>query len=104
MGRPPVLRPQLRRDSLGGGEVKPSQGFLLFLTLRFGLLAAAVQSCLSQIVNQAVLTYRFDAWYGQSSLIATMLVIGVALYGLRMSMEHSPLPTSRYPARDAARI
>jgi serine/threonine-protein kinase len=77
-------------------------GCLLFLTLRFGLLAAAVQSCVSQILSSGALTYRFDEWYGQSSLIATMLVIGLALYGLRMSMKHHPLPFSHYPPRDAA--
>ncbi len=67
-------------------------GFLLFLTLRFGLLAAAVHSCLSQIVNQAGMTYRFDEWYGQSSLIAAVLVIWVALYGLRMSVDRAAAP------------
>ena len=67
-------------------------GFLLFLTLRFGLIAAAVHSCLSQIVNQAGMTYRFDEWYGQSSLIAAVLVIGVALYGLRISVDRAAAP------------
>jgi len=61
-------------------------GFLLFLTLRFGLLAAAIFSCLSQILSQAALTYRFDEWYGQSSLVATAIVVVITLYGLRVSL------------------
>jgi hypothetical protein len=66
-------------------------GFLLFLTLRFGLLAAAIFSGLSQMLSQAALTYRFDEWYGQSSLVATAIVALVVLYSLRVSLAGRPL-------------
>jgi hypothetical protein len=66
-------------------------GFLLVLTLRFGLLAAAIFSGLSQMLSQAALTYRFDEWYGQSSLVATAIVAIIVLYGLRVSLAGRPL-------------
>ena len=66
-------------------------GFLLLLTLRFGLLAAAIFSGLSQMLSQAALTYRFDEWYGQSSLVVTAVVAIIVLYGLRVSLAGRPL-------------
>ena len=72
-------------------EDKGAIGFLLFLTLRFGLLAAAIFSGLSQMLSQAALTYRFDEWYGQSSLVATAIVAIIVLYGLRVSLAGRPL-------------
>jgi serine/threonine-protein kinase len=66
-------------------------GFLLILTLRFGLLAAAIFSGLSQMLSQAALTYRFDEWFGQSSLVASAIVAIIVLYGLRVSLAGRPL-------------
>ena len=35
-----------------------------------------LRASLSQILSQAAFTYRFDEWYGQSSLVATAIVVG----------------------------
>ena len=66
-------------------------GFLLFLTLRFGLFAAGVFSTLSLLIDQAVLTHDFGAWYGQSSLVATLVLATVALYGFYTALGGRPL-------------
>jgi hypothetical protein len=60
----------LRGDWLLLAEWLIEVSFLLFMTLRFGLFAAAVFSSLSMLIDWSIFTYEFGAWYGQSSLVA----------------------------------
>jgi hypothetical protein len=65
--------------------------FLLFLTLRFGLFASVLFSCLSQLIDQSILTGDFGAWYGHASLAATLVIGALTLYALRVSLGNTPL-------------
>jgi predicted Ser/Thr protein kinase len=66
-------------------------GFLLFLSLRFGLFAASLFSTLSLTINRSILTYDFAAWYGQGSLVATIILVTIAFYGFYASLGGRPL-------------
>ena len=65
--------------------------FLLFLSLRFGLFAASLFSALSLLINRSMLTYEFGAWYGQASLVATVLLVAFALYGFFAALGGRPV-------------
>jgi hypothetical protein len=65
--------------------------FLLFLSLRFGLFAASLFSALSLTINRSILTYEFGAWYGQGSLVATVILVTIALYGFHAALGGRPL-------------
>jgi len=66
-------------------------GFLLFLTVRFGPFAASLFSTLSLLIDHSILTYDFGAWYGQSSLVATVILVAIALYGYYTALGGKPL-------------
>ena len=65
--------------------------FLLFLTLRFGLFASALFSCLSQLIDWSILTGDFGAWYGHASLAASLIIGALTLYAFRVSLGNTPL-------------
>ena len=60
--------------------------FLVSLSLRLGLFAASLFSTLSLLIDHSVLTNQFGAWYGQSSLVATVVLIAIALYGFHTAL------------------
>jgi hypothetical protein len=66
-------------------------GFLFFLMMRYGLFAATVFSALSQLIDWSILTSNFGAWYGQSSLVATVVLVAVALYGFYAALGGRPV-------------
>jgi hypothetical protein len=65
--------------------------FLLFLSLRFGLFAASLFSTLSLTINRSILTYDFGEWYGQGSLVATIILVTIALYGFYAAVGGRPI-------------
>ena len=68
--------------------------FLLFLTLRFGIFAAALFSCLSMLFDWSMFTSDFSAWYGRPSLAATMILAALTLYAFRTSIGRRPVLSS----------
>jgi hypothetical protein len=65
-------------------------GFLLFLTLRFGVFASALFSCLSMLIDWSMFTSDFGAWYGRPSLIATLIFGVLTVYAFRISIGRRP--------------
>ena len=68
--------------------------FLLFLTLRFGIFASALFSCLSMLFDWSMFTSDFGAWYGRPSLAATLILAALTLYAFRTSIGRRPLLAS----------
>jgi predicted Ser/Thr protein kinase len=64
-----------------------------FVALRFGLLAIVVWECTRRFVNHSLLTTDVGAWYGQSSLIAILVVSALTLWAFRVSLGNRPLLT-----------
>ena len=73
-------------------------GFLLFLSLRFGLFAASLFSALSLLIDQVVLTHDFSASYRQGSLVATLVLATVAFYGFHTALGGRPLASLPPPS------
>ena len=66
-------------------------GFLLFLTLRFGVFASALFSCLSMLIDWSMFTSDFSAWYGRPSLAATLILGALTAYAFRTSIGRRPV-------------
>jgi hypothetical protein len=66
-------------------------GFLLFLTLRFGVFASVLFSCLSMLIDWSLFTSDFGAWYGRTSLVATMILGVMTLFAFRISIGKRPV-------------
>jgi hypothetical protein len=65
------------------------------VSLRFGLLVAVVMDCTRRFVEHSILTTDVDAWYGQSSLIAVLLVTALTIWAFRVSLGSRPLLSPR---------
>jgi hypothetical protein len=66
-------------------------GFLLFLTLRFGVFASALFSCLSILIDGSMFTSDFGAWYGRPSLAATLILGVLTFVAFRISIGNRPV-------------
>jgi serine/threonine protein kinase len=66
-------------------------GFLLFLTLRFGVFASVLFSCLSMLMDWSMFTSDFSAWYGRPSLAATLILGALTAYAFRTSIGRRPV-------------
>ena len=64
---------------------------LLFLMLRFGLLATVAFGTMSIFISRSVLTTNLGAWYGQSTLVAVVIVSGLALIVFRLALSGRPV-------------
>ena len=64
---------------------------LLFLMLRFGLLATVAFGTMSILISRSVLTTNLGAWYGQSTLVAVVIVSGLALVVFRLALGGRPV-------------
>jgi serine/threonine-protein kinase len=62
-------------------------GLLLFLTVRFGVLAAVAQMTCSGLINNFPLTLDTSRWYFSHGMFAVTLIILVALYGFYTSIH-----------------
>jgi hypothetical protein len=56
---------------------------------------------LSLLADMAILTTDLSGWYGQSTLWALALLIGVALWAFRMSLGGRPLLPVSWAGREA---
>jgi predicted Ser/Thr protein kinase len=65
--------------------------FLLFLTLRFGIFASGLFSCLSMLMDWSIFTSDFGAWYGRPSLAATLILGALTAFAFRTSIGRRPL-------------
>jgi serine/threonine protein kinase len=81
----------LRGDWIALAEWLIEVSFLLFMTLRFGLFAAAVFSSLSMLIDWSIWTFDFGGWYGQSSLVAVVVLVGLGVWAFRTSLGGRPL-------------
>ena len=81
----------LRGDWIALAEWLIEVSLLLFMTLRFGLFAAAVFSSLSMLIDWSIWTFDFGAWYGQSSLVAVVVLVGLGVWAFRTSLGGRPL-------------
>ena len=64
---------------------------LLFLMLRFGLLATVAFGTMSIFISRSVLTPNLGVWYGQSTLVAVVIVSGLALVVFRLALSGRPV-------------
>jgi hypothetical protein len=64
-----------------------SVGVVTFVALRFGLLVVVVMQGAQRFLDHSILTIDISAWYGQSSLIAVLLVAAVTIWTFRVSLE-----------------
>jgi hypothetical protein len=66
-------------------------GVAVFLIARLGLFAACVASALTTLIDICLLTSDFNSWYGQSSLVVTLVLVAVAAYGFYAALGGRPL-------------
>jgi serine/threonine-protein kinase len=65
--------------------------FLVFLTLRFGVFASALFSSLSMLISGSMFTGDFSAWYGRTSLVATLIISIFTIFAFRTSIGRQPI-------------
>ena len=56
------------------------------LRLLAAFLALAVWASVGWFIEHSLLTFDFGAWYGQSSLVAVVLIAALALWAFRTSL------------------
>jgi hypothetical protein len=59
---------------------------LVFVLLRFGFLASVLTSFVGMTALNLYITIDFSAWWGESSLVAVVLLIGLALWGFKVAL------------------
>ncbi len=107
-----LLRTLLRKDWLAafafmvlfsfsgfGGSEEPLKeavfwfvigGSIVFLLVRFGLLAYGVGFFTVQILSLFPITRHVSAWYASSGILAVAVVIALVAYGYRTTLEGRP--------------
>jgi hypothetical protein len=65
----------------------------LLLMLRLGLFATAVFAGSSMLIDWTILNFRFDSWYGQSSLVAGLALAGLTTWAFWTSIGRPTLAT-----------
>ena len=61
-------------------------GLLVLLLLRFGLAAVVLCIFVADLMEKMVFTANFGAWFGTPSLVASLVVIGLAVWAFRTSL------------------
>ena len=64
---------------------------LVFVVLRFGLLAVAVGGVVAPLLTNSPITLDFSRWYAGRSLFALAVVVAIALYGFRVALGRRPV-------------
>ena len=65
---------------------------MFFLVLfRFGFLPVMLGFTVSDLVRAMPLTFDLSTWYAQASLFPVLLLVGLAVYGMRASTAGQPL-------------
>jgi hypothetical protein len=83
----------LRSDSLllGGILSALGWGILLFLLVRFGLLATAVAVLFNVVFVLFPVTAQLSAWYSGIGLTGLALLLGLTVYAFHTSLGGQPL-------------
>ena len=68
-----------------------SGALLLYMMTRRGLLATAVTAYVWSVLRNLPITLDMSAWYFDRALIGFMVVVGLALFGLIVSLGGKPL-------------
>ncbi len=66
-------------------------GILVVLLLRYGFLAVAVCAFVTDVMAALAFTTDFGAWYGTTSLLTVLSLIGLAAFAFRTSTAGKPL-------------
>ncbi len=84
--------------ALGNDQLLISMAVMVFvysgvvtLLLRFGLLPMVLTMFLTDLLVATVFTTHFAAWYGTSSMVVTLFVLGLALFGFRQAIGQQRL-------------
>jgi serine/threonine protein kinase len=64
---------------------------LIFVLMRFGLIALFIASFLNLLIAIAPITLRISDWYAGRSILIFLLILTIALYGFRTSQSRRPL-------------
>jgi hypothetical protein len=64
---------------------------LVFVVLRFGLLAVAVAGLVGTLLRLSPITLDFSRWYAGRSLFALAIVAAIALVGFRLALGRRPV-------------
>ena len=65
-------------------------GSVVFLLLRFGLLAYAMGVFTVQILTEFPISRHISAWYAPSGVLAIVVIVALAIYGFRATLEGRP--------------
>ena len=66
-------------------------GLIVFLLIRFGLLAIVVQGFFNVLLSHFPLTTQGSAWYAGISLVGILLMAAMAFYGFYTSLAGRPI-------------
>jgi len=61
-------------------------GIIVFVLLRYGVLALVVTIFVTDLVPEILFTTNFSAWYGSGSLLIIALMVGLALLAFRFAL------------------
>jgi hypothetical protein len=65
-------------------------GIFIFVMLRFGLLPLAVTFLFSRLLMVSPIFLDLSLWYARNTLVATGLLVGLLVYGFRISLGGRP--------------
>jgi serine/threonine-protein kinase len=68
-----------------------ANGLILFVLLRYGILALAALSFTANVILAFPMTLDFSRWYAGSSLAALLVILGLAAYGAYTSLAGRPI-------------
>jgi len=66
-------------------------GSMVFVLIRFGLVALASVSFVSGLFGNYPITWHLSAWYAPSGIFAIAMVAALAIYGFRTTLEGRPV-------------
>jgi serine/threonine protein kinase len=66
-------------------------GLMVFILMRFGLLAVAVSIFFAAFLSQFPLNTDFSVWYAGDSAFTVIVALAVALFGFRTALAGQPL-------------
>ncbi len=92
-----TARDALRSESLllGGFFNALGWGVILFVLMRFGLLATTVAILVHLVFGSFPMTTQLSAWYSGIGLTGLALLLGLTIYAFRTSLGGRPMLQSR---------
>ncbi|MDX2436863.1 MAG: protein kinase, partial [Acidobacteriota bacterium] len=68
-----------------------SLGIFILVLFRYGFLSIVVSSAVGALLTGIPITYQVSSWTFGGTVVALALVLGLAIYGLRISLAGRPL-------------